>query len=121
MTLQGPEGCKGLSKSTRAWLITIGLSTDGYQLLVQGNTRLIQHPRKHHTRVGMWGIRPPTQQGRENGSREDSDQESRQFWKGLSNDTVMMQEGLNCALHRSADLLEALSRRMLAKGGEVDA
>jgi hypothetical protein len=33
----------------------------------------------------------------------------------------MMQEGLNCALHRSADLLDAISRLMLAKGGEVDA
>ena len=68
----------------------------------------------------MRGTRPPFQQGREDRSWEDSDQKSRQFRKGLSNYTVMMQEGFNCALYRAADLLEAISRLMLVEAGEVD-
>ena len=69
----------------------------------------------------MRGTRPPFQQGREDRSWEDSDQKSRQFRKGLSNYAIMMQEGLNCALYRAADLLEAISRLMLVEAGEVDA
>jgi hypothetical protein len=69
----------------------------------------------------MRGTRPPFQQSREDRSREDPDQKSRQFGKGLSNYAIMMQEGLNCALHRAADLLEAISQLMLAEAGEVDA
>ena len=120
MPLQGREGGNRLRQLTTVRLISISFCTDSSQQLVQGNARLVQHPREHHAGVRGWGCRPPIQKGREQRRRKGPCKESGKFWKGLPNNTRIMKEGFNRSLQFSAHLLKAVSRMVRAKGCQVD-
>ena len=120
VTLQGRKSGNRLRQLTTVRLISISFCTNSTQQLVQGNARLVQHPREHHARVRGRGCRPPIEQGWEKRRRKGPRKKSREFWQSFSNHTCIMKEGFNRALQFSAYLLKAISRAMVANGCQVD-